>query len=50
MTEPTDIEALKREFPGDIQSFPEFLSDTRWGDASRKYDDFFNVKDTLQLG
>jgi uncharacterized protein YbjT (DUF2867 family) len=49
MTESTDIEALRSEFPGDIQSFSDFLSDTHWGDANRNFEDFLNVKEVLQL-
>jgi hypothetical protein len=49
MTESIDIEALRSEFPGDIQSFSDFLSDTHWGDANRNFEDFLNVKEVLQL-
>lgn len=37
--EKTNIKALKKEFPGLITSFKEFLDDTEWGNVDLKFDD-----------
>ena len=40
--ETTNIEKLKREFPGLISSFEEFLEETKWSDLDRMFDDLSN--------
>ena len=44
-TEKTNIRALKREFPGLITSFEEFLEETKWNDCDRKFDDLSNPQE-----
>ena len=38
--EKTDIKSLKKEYPGLLDTFEEFLEDTRWGDRHRTFDNF----------
>ena len=40
--EKTNIRALKKEFPGLITPFGEFLEETQWGDAERVFEDLSN--------
>ena len=43
--EMTNIRKLKREFPGLISSFEEFLEETKWSDCDRKFDDLSNPQE-----
>ena len=43
--EKTNIRMLKREFPGLITSFSEFLEETKWSDRERKFDDLSNPQE-----
>ena len=40
--ERTNIRALKRQFPGLISSFDEFLEESQWGDPERTFEDLSN--------
>jgi len=40
--EKTNIASLKREFPGLITPFAEFLEETKWGEQERKFEDLSN--------
>mmetsp|Transcript_1078 Transcript_1078/g.1962 ORF Transcript_1078/g.1962 Transcript_1078/m.1962 type:complete len:101 (+) Transcript_1078:3-305(+) len=40
--EKTNIVSLKKEFPGLITPFIEFLQETQWGDHERTFEDLSN--------
>ena len=46
--ERTNIASLKKEFPGLITPFSEFLRETRWGDVDRTFDDL-SKPETLEI-
>ena len=46
--ETTDIAAVKKEFPGLITPFVDFLRETQWGDFERTFSDFSTLE-TLEL-
>jgi len=43
--ETTNTRKLKREFPGSISSFQEFLEETKWSDCDRMFDDLSNPQE-----
>jgi hypothetical protein len=43
--ETTNIRKLKREFPGLISSFEDFLEETKWNYRDRKFDDLSNPQE-----
>ena len=43
--ETTNIRRLKREFPGLISSFQEFLEETKWSKRDRMFDDLSNPQE-----
>jgi uncharacterized protein YbjT (DUF2867 family) len=43
--EKTNIQSLKKEFPGLITSFPEFVEETKWGNPERKFEDLSNPQE-----
>jgi len=43
--ETTNIRKLKREFPGLITSFEEFLEETKWSNCDRMFDDLSNPQE-----
>jgi hypothetical protein len=47
-TETTDIDALKREFPGLLTSFDDFLEETHWSDPDLTFEDLQKLPGLLR--